>query len=226
MFEELRQQALKIESIAARRRFAAPGSRQGGAPGTGSNLLGSYPLFDREGVFARFATQFELLEIVNAYFGMFAQLRDYAVFKTSALLDGVNSRWHRDAPYNAPVVRLFVYFAAVATENGALLYAPGTHSKSRRGSREVIGDEVLERIAVPCVGPAGTIVFADTRGYHRASNFVSGERWSYNCGFTSPGFGADFLTRRGVERPRSLDPKSWALASPLRLRDNFFYRAD
>jgi hypothetical protein len=189
-----------------------------------SNVLGSYPKLDPTSALASFSTQRELLDIINSYFGMFSQLRKYAVFRTRAVKDGVNAKWHRDGALDLPIVRVFVYFSAVTDSNGAFLYAPETHGKSSLGSRRPIPDTVLDERAVTCAGPAGTLILADTRGYHRAGTFSSGERWVYNSIFTSPGLGRDYFIRTGRTRPRSLDPVAWALSSPLNFLDNFLYR--
>jgi hypothetical protein len=38
---------------------------------------------------------------------------------------------------------------------------------------------------IPCVGPKGTIVFADTRGYHKGGLARERDRIMYTCMFTS-----------------------------------------
>lgn len=222
-FQTLRRVALETEAQLLRQREPrrSGGSRAKGYSMT-SNLLGSYPKLDPDSIFARFTTQPVLLEVVNAYFGMFAQLRKYAVFRTRDVQAGVNAKWHRDAPFNTPVIRVFVYFADIAATNGAFLYASGTHWKSKWGSRRVIADEALNEQAVTCSGPAGTLILADTRGYHKAGRFSTGERWLYNSVFTSPGFGQDFFTRVTPAAPRRMDPVSWALSDPLTLRRSLF----
>jgi len=222
-FEALRRVALETETCLLRQRNQR---RLGGPQAKGysmtSNLLGSYPLMEPDSVFARFTTQLALLEVVNAYFGMFAQLRKYAVFRTRDVQEGVNAKWHRDAPFNSPIIRVFAYFTDITAANGAFLYAAGTHWKSKRGSKCRIADEILDERAVACAGPAGTLVLADTRGYHKAGRFLGGERWLYNSVFTSPGFGQDFFTRAKQLAPRRMEPVSWALSSPLTLRRSLF----
>jgi len=224
MFEALRNNAQDVEARLAQRaqRKHLAGSRRSGYT-FASNLLGSFPRFDPASIFARFSTHPALLEVINGYFGLFAQLRKYAVFRTTDVTEGVNAKWHRDALFDIPIIRVFAYFADVTEKNGALLYARGTHTKSKEGSRRAIADEILDRQAASCVGSEGSIVLADTRGYHKAGSFSVGERWLYNSVFTTPGYGADYFTRVQRTKPERMQPVSWALSSPLSLTRNFFY---
>jgi len=221
-FDALKRRSLQLE--AAKANAVARRGRQGSSVyAFNANILGSFPKFDASSVFARFSTHLSLLDIVNAYFGMFAQLRKYAVFRNVATSEpqGVNSSWHRDSAFDTMVLRIFVYFSDINADNGALLYAPNTHKKSRFGSKQVLSNEELDSRAVAISGRAGTVVFADTRAYHKAGPFISGERWFYNSLFTSPGFGADYFSRSTRSHPHLRDPVSWALASPMRFTDNF-----
>lgn len=218
MFERLRAHAARVE--AKRRSIVPAGSDQAKTYAFTANVLGSFPRFDPQSLFTLFACQPQILEIVTAYFGMFVQLRKYAVFRHKAAMVSENTKWHRDGPCDAMVFRVFAYFDDVGESNGALRYAQRTHSKSPERSRNVLTAERLEGAAKSCAGPAGTLVFADTRGYHRAGDFNLGERWVYYGMFTSPGFGRDYFTRKQRCSPRDATPSSWAVSSPLGLLDS------
>jgi hypothetical protein len=218
-FDLLREAALKEEG---KRRDTAPrGTDQARTYAFMANVLGSFPRFDPRGPFTQFACQPDILDIVNAYFGMFVQLRKYAIFRNTASAVSENSKWHRDGPCDAMVLRVFAYFNDVGEQNGAMRYAQATHSKSVAGSRHVIPVDRLEQAGTSCAGPAGTLLFADTRGYHRAGEFTTGERWLYYGMFTSPGFGRDYFIRAKRTIPRDATASSWAVSSPLRLLDGF-----
>ncbi|ALI10219.1 MULTISPECIES: phytanoyl-CoA dioxygenase family protein [Pseudomonas] len=219
LFDELRERAQYVE--ARSRKVVPAGSDQAKTYAFMSNVLGSYPHFDPNSIFARFACQSPILEIVNGYFGMFTQLRKYAVFRNAFSNHSENGKWHRDGACDAMVMRVFVYFEDVNERNGAMRYARGTHHRSLRGSRETIDSAQLEAMSVSCGGPCGTLVFADTRGYHRAEKFTEGGRWLYYGMFTSPGFGADYFRRQEHRQAQHGDPVSWALSSPQTLADNF-----
>lgn len=214
LFESMRESAVRVEQH--RTRAAPISSDQMRTYAFTGNLLGSHPIFDADSIFARFSCHPPLLDIVNSYCGMFSQLRKYAVFRNFATGRSVNSSWHRDGVADWMVIRLFAYFNDVDESNGATRYATGTHRKGPSGSRCQLEDADLEGRAVSCRGPAGTIVLADTRGYHRAGAFEQGERWLFNAMYTSPGVGADYFTRRGRRTAACGDPVSWALSSPMR----------
>src|SRR5438552_5040688 len=73
-------------------------------------LLGPRPPLDPEGIFVRFALQPSLLNIANAYFGMFTRLRFFNVWRNfTALSEPKNSQlWHRD-PEDRFILKVFVY---------------------------------------------------------------------------------------------------------------------
>lgn len=217
-FERLRAHTLKVEE--KRHSMVPAHSDQAKTYAFMSNLLGSFPRFDPQSPFTRFACQAPILEIINAYFGMYVQLRKYAVFRSSPEAGSENGKWHRDGPCDAMVLRVFAYFNDVGDHNGAMRYAAHTHSKCTERSRGVLPVEQLDAMAQSCAGPAGSLVFADTRGYHRAGTFTSGERWLFNSMYTSPGFGRDYFMRSQRSLPKESTPLAWALSSPLRLIDN------
>lgn len=164
-------------------------------------LLGSEPLFDPESIFARFALEGPLLKLVNAYFGMLTRLRYYNVWHTFATQSRARESqlWHRDREDHL-VLKAFVYCRPVDERGGPFTYAPGTHPKGNirsqpEGFLEPDGtrrttDEQMARLVpadqwIHCVGPKGTIVLADVRGYHKGGACLSSDRIMYTCMFTS-----------------------------------------
>lgn len=181
-----------------------------------TNYLGAQPRFEPESIFARFAVQQDILSVVNAYFGMYTQLRKYAVFRNEVSRDAptVNQRFHRDGDFHYLILRLFVYLADVDEGCGPFTYYPGTHVKgsiSRKATLEEVAAVIQPR---PIVGPARTIVFADTRGFHRGGRCETGYRFFYNALYTSPAVGADYFERPATGKVRRSDPQSWALSPP------------
>ena len=157
----------------------------------------------RSDVFAAFALQEPIVEIVNAYFGMYTRLRYYDVWRNFPTLRASASQmWHRD-PADRCVVKVFVNLSDVGQENGPFCYAPGTHYKGvplrrskpdmfmgrrgmgpdRRQDHEIEGLVPSSRW-IRALGPAGTITIADTGGYHKGE-LRNDERVMYMCMFTS-----------------------------------------
>lgn len=164
-------------------------------------LLGNHPLLDPESVYARFALQQPILQIANAYFGMYTRLRYYNVWHT--LTTNTQAResqlWHRDREDHS-ILKLFVYLSDIDEGAGPFTYAPGTHHKGpirrapeffiengvRRTNDEQMGAIVPQSRWVQAVGKKGTILFGDTAGYHKGGLARTRDRLMFTCMFTSP----------------------------------------
>jgi hypothetical protein len=165
-------------------------------------LLGSEVAFDAESVFARFALQETFLNIANAYFGMLVKLRYYNVWQTFAT-DGApreSQLWHFDREDNY-ILKLFLYLKDVDEGAGPFTYAPKTHRKGKLWGKQPefsleknvmrSTDEQMSKIVprenwVKGVGKKGTIIFADTRGFHKGGEARTGDRLMFTAMFTSP----------------------------------------
>ena len=133
-----------------------------------------------------------LLAVVNGYLGLHSTLNAIDVWNTAPLAhDGADSgsqRWHRD-PEDTRLVKVFLYLSDVDAGAGALQYV----AHSRRGERygrlwpqKFPGGNyppagALERRVDPadrldCRGPAGTLLFVDTCGFHRGGRATTARR--------------------------------------------------
>lgn len=165
------------------------------------SLLGPKPVFDIESPFARFAMQETFLKIANTYFAMYAKIKYYNVWRNFAVDHPAKSSqlWHHDRDDNY-ILKVFVYLSDVTEGVGPFTYALGTHRKGKRkvspenfveGGVERSTDEQMNKVLPPqfcerATGPKGTIVFADTRGYHKGGLARAEERLLYTFMFTSP----------------------------------------
>ena len=72
----------------------------------------------------------DILQIANAYFGMYTRLRVYNVWRNfvSVAAPRNSQLWHRD-PEDRYVLKAFVYLSDVDDGAGALTYAAGSHGK-------------------------------------------------------------------------------------------------
>lgn len=180
-------------------------------------LLGSELRFDPENGFAKFALNRSLLDIADAYFGMRSKLRYYNVWKTFASTGKARESqlWHFDREDNY-ILKVFLYLDDVDEGAGPFTYAPGTHRKGQHrkiepehllegGVRRTTDDQMRavypERNWVRAVGSKGTIIFADTRGYHKGGEARTKDRLMFTCMFTSPAS----ESKRLIEYPEHLD---------------------
>jgi hypothetical protein len=165
-------------------------------------LLGSKVEFDAESVFARFALQETFLNIANAYFGMLVKLRYYNVWQTFATVGEARESqlWHFDREDNY-ILKLFLYLKDVDEGAGPFTYAPKTHRKGKlwgnqpefsleqnvmRSTDEQMSAVVPKENWVRGIGKKGTIIFADTRGFHKGGEARTDDRLMFTAMFTSP----------------------------------------
>jgi hypothetical protein len=176
-------------------------------------LLGDHPRLDPASVYARFALQRPILQIANEYFGMYTRLRFYNVWHTLTTRGEARESqlWHFDREDHL-ILKLFVYFSDIDEGAGPFTYAPGTHPKGaikRRPESFVengvvrVNDSRMSAVVPPenwvkAIGPKGTMLFADTRGYHKGGLARTKDRILYTCLFTSPTSQAPELFERPV----------------------------
>lgn len=181
-------------------------------------LLGSEPIFDAECVFARMGLNEKFLTIANGYLKMKARLRYYNIWYTAASMSVLRESqlWHFDRE-DKLIVKAFVYLDDVEAGTGPFTYAPGTHPKGihaslkpefmMEGNVRRTSDTHMEA-AYPradwrvCTGKKGTIIFADTRGYHKGGEARTGDRLMFTCMYTSPASQSKDLIRF----PADFDP--------------------
>jgi hypothetical protein len=185
--QALRQEASNADSI-GRKTFMV-------------QLLGDYPVLNPADVFARFALQPTVLSIANAYFGMFTRLRHYNVWRTfcTPAEPRESQLWHHDRE-DYFILKMFVYLRDGVDGGGPFTYATRTHLKGSYKGREpefhmenevrrTTDDQMAAVVPtdnwVRALGPRGSIVFADTRGYHKGGLCRTSDRLMYTCMFTS-----------------------------------------
>lgn len=142
-----------------------------------------------------------LLDIVENYIGLPIGYDGLNIFYTKADGRQVAARkWHRDMEDRA-MLKVAVYLNDVDEEGGPLQILratiPGTEPDDLAGY-PVLTDDALQKSlrrrltddeVATCVGPAGTVIFADTaRMYHRGKPAVSRDRCAifYNYFSRSP----------------------------------------
>jgi hypothetical protein len=164
-------------------------------------LLGERPVLDPCDICVRFPLQNPILQIANAYFDMYTRLRYYNVWHTLPTRAPARDSqlWHRD-PEDHYVLKMFVYLSDVDDGAGPVIYAAGSHPKTglrrepasshRKHDAKRSDDNQMAAVLPPdrwikAVGGKGTIIFADTRGYHKGGLARERDRIMYVCMFTS-----------------------------------------
>lgn len=172
-------------------------------------FLGDSLGLDPTSVYARFALQQPVLQVANAYFGMYTQLRFYNVWHTfvTQTQPRQSQLWHQDRE-DRHILKVFVYFSDVDEGAGPFTYAAGTHLKGhlrhkpkyilengvKRSSDSQMAEVAPREQWIKGVGRRGTMIFADTHGYHKGGLARERERIMYVCKFTSQrGGGREFI---------------------------------
>jgi hypothetical protein len=130
----------------------------------------------------RFGTSNEVLGIVAAYRGRLVRLHDfdnwYTVPDPEAPERIASQQWHRDG-WEDHLVKVFMYFSDVDEEAGPFEYIRSSAGGGKYGSlwpwqdkevyppQDELAAQVDEADLVSLTGPAESIVFCDTSGFHR-----------------------------------------------------------
>lgn len=153
--------------------------------------------FDASDPFVRIALHPNVLAVANRYLGMRSLLRTIELWLTETTPGPAveTQLWHRDGD-DVMNLKLFVYLSDVTRDAGPFCYAPGTHPLGSRRSlpdRDAKGRSTDVQVAgvvpetdwVVCTGVRGTIVLADTCGYHKQLKPEGGERLVLMIQYTS-----------------------------------------
>jgi Phytanoyl-CoA dioxygenase (PhyH) len=180
--------------------------------------------YDASDPFVRIALHPAALNVANAYLKLRSTLRALELWHTHPTPGAAvqTQLWHRDAD-DVMNVKLFVYFTDVRVPAGPLTYAPRTHPL---GDRRTVPehdehrrsrDDQMARI-VPegewriLEGPPGTIVFADTCGYHKQLKPESDERVKLVAHYVSgTPYVPPSLELRGIDESALSDDQYYAV---------------
>jgi hypothetical protein len=144
------------------------------------------------------ALDIKLLEIVAAYLGMWPSLHAIGAWLNYPTNEPAASSqlWHHD-PEDLKIIKTFIYLEDVREDNGPFTYVPGTHpfganvAKAERYANDRrVKDEQISAVFPPstwrvCTGPAGTMIVADTLGYHCGGKPSAGTRLLVTFTYTS-----------------------------------------
>jgi hypothetical protein len=140
----------------------------------------------------------KLLEIVASYLCLWPTLHSIAAWLNypTDQPPAVSQLWHRD-PEDLRIVKVFIYLSDVKEHSGPFSYIPRTQpfgaavDQARQcGTAPRLSDAEMARVFPPstwkvCTGSAGTMILADTVGYHRGGKPTSGVRILATFTYTS-----------------------------------------
>lgn len=140
----------------------------------------------------------KLLEIVASYLGLWPSLYSVGAWLNYPIGEApmASQLWHRD-PEDLKIVKVFIYLVDVGEESGPFCYIPGTQSFGKRANLVPdhkdamrITDEEMATVIGPedwirCTGPMGTMILADTVGFHRGGHATHGNRILITFTYTS-----------------------------------------
>ncbi len=165
---------------------------------TGGNGDGGPARFDVASPWLRVGLSDTMLGIVNAYRGESTRLlyldNWFTVPYAGAEERVASQRWHRD-PEEEHVVKVFLYLSDVDEGAGPFEYVKGSSAGGRYGElwpwasgklhppEDELYTAVDPQDRVTLTGPAGTMLFCDTGGFHRGGFARTSPRilaiWSY-----------------------------------------------
>ncbi len=182
-----------------------------------------------------------ILALAGNYLGMSPKLQELALAEIRELPEGTQKtgsmRWHRD-PHDRRLFKMFVYLSDVNPENGPFSYvrysARGGKYANLFPQKPPAGfyppPGAVEKAVDPkdiqlCTGKAGTIIFADTAGFHGGGYVTKGHRLMSTAAFLPP---KSFLMRwvQYAGEPQALPPlQLYALLGDERLLSRNLFRS-
>ena len=166
-------------------------------------VLGLNPKYDSHSTWAKIAEHPNLKLIADKYYKMKnTQMRYYNIWKHE-VKNGPSKGsqlWHRDRE-DVKILKVFICIEDVNLNNGPFTYAPGTHFEgkvksipdyiiektgTKRTTDEMMNAVVSDNKWIKSIGEAGTVVFADTNGYHKGGEVDEGYRLLFTCMYVSP----------------------------------------
>ena len=174
--------------------------------------------------FSRIALHPAVLNVANGYLRLHSTLRALELWHTRPTPGSAiqTQLWHRDAD-DVMNVKLFLYFTDVRVPAGPLTYAPRTHplgdrrtvpehDEHRRSRDDQMARIVPESEWRILEGPPGTVVFADTCGYHKQLKPESDERVKLVAHYVSgTPYVPPALELRGVDESALSDDQYYAV---------------
>lgn len=137
----------------------------------------------------------EFVEVAGGYLGIYPFLRSISAWLNfpTDLPECKSQLWHWDAS-DFRMLKVFTYLTDVGEENGPFTYLPGTHFQGynrhlvARMKERFSSEDMAKRVGRDqwkvCTAAAGTVIFADTTGFHRGGRCEQNDRILVQAEFT------------------------------------------
>ena len=141
-----------------------------------TSLLGKQ--FDLDSPFLALALHPLFLRTANGYLGLRSVLRAVNVWMNRPTPSPAKESqlWHRDGD-DRMILKVFIYLGDVDLDNGPFWFIPRSHLKrvgtvtrpleAARVDDQDMRSWIADNQWKVCTGPTGTIIFADTTGFHK-----------------------------------------------------------
>jgi hypothetical protein len=131
-----------------------------------------------------------ILRCINAWVSFPSDVYDVSDLNLSA------QAFHNDLDIPSGWVKVFIYLSDVNSSNGPHVYIPKSHKQlpsNLREDRRFNDDELEMEYSKPVelTGPAGTIIVADTIGFHKGKTLTEGMRTVIQLEFSTSMIGAE-----------------------------------
>jgi hypothetical protein len=184
-------------------------------------LLGERPVLMPGSPLVRLALHPQIKGVAEAYSGMKLRVQDVNAWVNLPRPNEAEQSqlWHRDLPEDHDIVKCFIYVRPVRKETGPMRYVRRSNTAQGRRVRfpsewdgigyripdQAVYSVVPDEYVLEATGPAGSVVFADTRGLHRGGHATGDERLVVQITYAS----------NACCRPRNLIPADGAAAEQL-----------
>jgi len=170
----------------------------------------------------RFALHPEILGVVNAFLGLYAELRKlefWYVLASEHQGPTYSQLWHRDFE-DIALVKVFLYLSDIDEGSGPFSFVRGTHrgalrwrdppdvaaKRTNRASDEGIAAIVPRERWFVGTGAQGTIVMAATKGYHKGGFATKHDRRLLTANYFSPWCRVRYPIKRMAGIPLTAHP--------------------
>ena len=160
------------------------------------------PVIEPDGLLARLMLNTQVKGVADAYYGLQTKISDINLWRNlpTGRQPTASQLWHRDLLTDHLMLKMFMYIEDVTDGGGPLAYVKGTHGKGRRdwkpssysfdGYNYRATNEEMDKSTTAAehpsfAAPAGTIVFADTTGWHRGGFATTSSRFVLQALFQS-----------------------------------------